>query len=61
MSMVRKVSGNCAVFGCGSIENQNKYKRVCAFLDVDGGFNRTSRQAIQRGAEKHGISRSTID
>ena len=36
---------------------------VCigAFLDVEGALNWTSREAIRKGAEEHGIPKSIID
>lgn len=45
------------------IGGQLELKGVClgVFLDVEGAFNRTSRAAIRRGAEEHGIPGSIID
>ena len=45
------------------VEDQLEMKGVCigALLDVEGAFNRTSREAIRKGAEEHGIPKSIID
>ena len=45
------------------VEDQLELKGVCigAFLDVEGAFNKTSREAIRKGADEHGIPESIID
>ena len=45
------------------IEDQLELKGVCvgAFLEVEGAFNRTSREVIRKGAEEIGVPKSIID